>query len=161
MKRLLLFFTILFSFKSFAHNAPLAFAEMEIKNKKIELTLTLDTHEIIEYLEKGNYNLIDFEEHRNNEQIKVYLTRFLLSGFKIWENETFVNLNLIDYDIKQNGNIEFYFSSANEIRSNQLKIRFDLLMNEHENQQNKLIFIEKSFQKSYTFNTSLTEVKLD
>lgn len=161
MKRLLLIFTMLFSFKSFAHNAPLAFAEMEIKNKKIELTLTLDTHEIIEYLENGNYNLIDFEEHKNNEQIKVYLTRFLLSGFKIWENETFVNLNLIDYDIKQNGNIEFYFSSVHEVQSSQIKVRFDLLMNEHENQQNKLIFIKKNHQKSYTFISNQTELKLD
>ena len=161
MRTLFLFFAILFSFKSFAHNAPLAFAEMEIKNKKIELTLTLDSHEIIEYLEKGEYNLIDFEEHKNNEQIKVYLTRFLLSGFKIWENETFVNLNLIDYEIKQNGNIQFYFTSNHEVKSNQIKVRFDLLMNEHENQQNKLNFIENSFQKSYTFNTNQTEVKLD
>lgn len=161
MKTLFLFFAILFSFKSFAHNAPLAFAEMEIKNKKIELTLTLDSHEIIEYLEKGEYNLIDFEERKNNEQIKVYLTRFLLSGFKIWENETFVNLNLIDYEIKQNGNIQFYFTSNHEVKSNQIKVRFDLLMNEYENQQNKLNFIENSFQKSYTFNKNQTEVKLD
>lgn len=161
MKTLLLIFTILFSFKALAHKAPLAFAEMEIKNNKIELTLTIDTHEIIEYLEKGNYNLINFEEHENNEDIKVYLTRFLLSGFKIWENQTFVNLNLLEYDIKQNGNIEFYFSSINDIQSDQLKVRFDLLMNEHENQQNKLILIQKSYQKSYTFNTKRTEVKLD
>jgi len=73
-----------------------------------------------------------------------------------------ITFNFIDYSIKKDGNIEFYFESESISPPSQIEVRFDLLMDDYPEQQNKLIYLNQDIKKSYGFlrNTKTHLIKL-
>jgi hypothetical protein len=162
IKQFVIILSLVVSFMVSAHESPIAFAEMELnKEKQLELTLTIETDEILHYLEKGQYLATDFEQHQNFEAISVYLKRYLLNGFKVWSDDVFVSFEIINYEIKNNGQVAFYFISKEINENKHVKVKFDLMMDEHDHQQNKLIYIQKKEEKAYMFTNQSQQITID
>ncbi len=162
MKKVLFLFILLFNTIIYAHESPIAFAEMELnKDSQLELTVTIESNVIQQYLEKGGYLVTDFENHLNRDAISTYLKRYISSGFKVWEAEKFIGFEFVDYQIKNNGTIEFYFLSVKVQHNKPFKVKFDLMMQDHDHQQNKLIYIVGKNEKTYVFTNQLQEILIE
>ena len=149
-------FLSIFSLKSNAHDYYFAFAEMELnkESQKLEVTLILNSHDISHWLENKNFTLLDLEEPTLEKNLKEGLNNFLLSGFKISHKSDHYKLIFKGILLKDDGNIEFYFESQKKVEQDEVNITFDLLMNQYNQQQNKLIYLKELKKETYEFLSS-------
>lgn len=155
MKQILLIaFLVFSSIKAHSHNYYFAFAEMELntENNKLEITFILNNHDIDHWLEKTKYTLADFENSTIQDTVNSIISAKITSGFKISNQSFNTPLQLIGFEIKSDGNIEFYFESeALPISTTQIEVSFNLLMDLYPEQQNKLILLKKESKESFVF----------
>lgn len=151
-------FLTVFGQKSFSHDYYFAFAEMELnkKSNKLEVTLIINNHDVEHWLENTDFGLLDTEKNTLNDSLKVILSNQLLSGFSIQNSNIYLKLDFKGILVKKDGNIEFYFESETITNTDQVNVTFDLLMNEYEQQQNKLIYIKDLNKETFEFLPSKT-----
>ena len=151
-------FLTVFSLKSYSHDYYFAFAEMEIneKSNKLELTLIINNHDVEHWLKNTKFNLLDTENKTLNDSLQVILSNKILSGFSVQQSTIQLKLDFKGILVKKDGNIEFYFESETIRNTDEVKVTFDLLMNEYEQQQNKLIYIKDLNRKTFEFLPSKT-----
>lgn len=155
MKQVLfIIFLVFSSFKLQAHNYYFAFAEMELNysTNKLEITFIINNHDIDHWLEKSKYSLIDFENSTIHDSINTFISNKIKYGFNLNSNNKNISIKLIGFDIKSDGNIEFYYESeVIPSNTNQIEVSFNLLMDLYPDQQNKLIFLKEDSKESFVF----------
>lgn len=153
LKVLLLFVFLISAMISSAHEYYFAFAEMEYKSesKKMELTLIVSTHDIEHWLQNKEVKIKELENHTKDTALQKEFEVKLLSGFNLSYEKNSIPLKLIGYEVLDNGLSNFYFTSEAVEINNQFSVRFDLLMNDYPEQQNKLTFIYHGKKQTFPF----------
>lgn len=123
-----------------AHDYFFAFAEMEYNAEKgiFEITLESAAHDVVRALQAEDIAITDLSKHYTdsamNAAIEVAINKHLVlsSG-----NQT-THLHLDGYEVMRNGLVLFYLSSEKMQPESGITCRFDWLMNEFPDQQNKV-----------------------
>ena len=163
MKYLLLAFILITSALSYSHDYFFAFAEVEYNDisKKLEATLTASTHDVESATREIKKSLNNIESiDKGSDDFKT-LEGFLLSHFKISGDQE-SNLKLIGFEVLMNGVTNFFFESSQMDLKDTLNIYFDLLMQEHQEQQNKITFYyrNKTYTRPFLYDVRKQEIKL-
>ena len=148
----LVIFTFI-TFSSFSHDYYFAFSEMEynVKSRKFELTLIVSTHDIEHWLQNKGLDVKELEDIQTDTVMQNKIGSNLLDGFSVVMNTLNIDFRSSGYEVKTNGLTEFYFSSSEIDIKSPISVTFDLLMDEYEQQQNKLTFIYNSKKQTFPF----------
>lgn len=164
-KASLLIVSMLFAMTSFSHEYYFSFAEMEYnsENKTLELTLIVSTHDVEHWLQSKGVKLKELEDHTEDSNIQKEFETKLLSGYSISYDTDKIPFKLIGYEVLESGLTHFYFQSEKVEFKNQFTIKFDLLMDDFPEQQNKLTFIYKGKKQTFPFLQTTREqtIKLE
>lgn len=165
MKAGLFVVSMLFAMISYSHEYYFAFAEMEYNSdsKKLEATLIVSTHDVEHWLQNKGVKVKELEDHTKDLALQKEFETKLLSGYSVTFEKTMVPLKLIGYEVLDTGLTHFYFSSESIELKGQLTVKFDLLMDDYPEQQNKLTFIYKAKKQSFPFLPATREqiIKLE
>lgn len=164
MKTIFLFsLFVTFAFSSFSHEYYFAFAEMEYNEntKCFELSLIVSTHDIEHWLKDKGIQVKELEDHYADSSLQKEFENTLLKGFSISINNSSVPFQMIDYEVKKDGLTEFYFTSSPVETPSILLAKFDLLMDQYPQQQNKLTVIYHSKKQTYPFLNTQREQKIE
>lgn len=150
---LVLSFFLCSSFISLAHEYYFAFAEAQYNNssKKIELSLSVSTHDIEHWLQDKGVKVKELEDHYKDSSIQKEFSNELLKGISFSINSLNIEFKIIGYQVNKNGLTDFFFESNEVELSNLITVRFDLLMDKYKEQQNKLTFIYQLKKHTYPF----------
>lgn len=161
----LLFVFLMSVMISNAHEYYFAFAEMEYKSdtKKLELTLIVSTHDIEHWLQNKGVKVKELENHTKDLTLLKEFETKLLSGFNVSYEKNNIPIKIIGYEVLNNGLSNFYFTSEIIEIKNQFSVRFDLLMDDYPEQQNKLTFIYRGKKQTFPFLQTTREqfIKLE
>ena len=138
-KLLITLFLLLFS-NAWSHDFYFSFAEMEynVITKKVEMTLTVTTHDLERSLEADGREIDNIASLSEDESklIESYLNKhFLLSSEGLQSRFRFIG-----HEVFLDGTSNFYFESEEIDLSGDVVILFDVLMESFPEQQNKLTF---------------------
>ena len=134
------------------HEYFFAYAEVEYNDfsKNFEATVVATAHDFEEAISKeGMVDKLDELDSSGADlqMIEEYLNEhFVLEG----ANEA-CNFKLVGIEVLLNGMVNFYLRSNEITLSTQLNARFDLLMNEFSEQQNKLTLLYQGNSKTISF----------
>lgn len=123
-----------------AHDYFFAFAEMEYNNKKeiFEVTLESAAHDVVHGLQNDAVSITDLSKHYNDSAMNVAIEVFINKHFSLSSGDQQVQFHLDGYEVLRNGLVLFYLSSDKIQPEADITCRFDWLMNEFPDQQNKL-----------------------
>ena len=163
MKHLLLALILSTSALSYSHEYFFAFAEVEYNDisKKLEATVTASTHDVENAIRETNSTLKNIESINQGSNDFKIVEDYLLEHFKVSsENES--NLKLIGFEVLLNGVTNFFFESIEMNIEDTLHIEFDLLMQQHQEQQNKITFYyrNKTYTRPFLYDVRKQEIKL-
>lgn len=153
MKSLLLFLLLSLSSSTFAHEYFFAFVELDFNEEKkvFEATLTASAHDLEDVLNEVGIPIKELEDHYSDKEMIQKLESFILKHFEVNSNEN-VTFKLIGFEVNKQGLVNFYFSSTpTELPSKELTVKFDFLMDQLDQQQNKLTFITEPEAKTVVF----------
>lgn len=153
MKSLLLFLLLSLSSSTFAHEYFFAFVELDFNEEKkvFEATLTASAHDVEDVLNEVGIPIKELEDHYIDKEMIQKLESFILKHFEVNSNGN-VTFKLIGFEVNKQGLVNFYFSSTpTELPSKELTVKFDFLMDQLEQQQNKLTFLTKPEAKTIVF----------
>lgn len=152
VKSILVALLVFCSFSSKAHEYFFAYAEVEYNelSQKLESSIVATTHDF--ELAMEDIGLTDKLEDVDNDNVQFKLIeKFINNHLQINSNKHHIYLNLIGIDVSLNGSVSFYLESNEVIINEGVQIFFDLLMNEFQDQQNKLSFIFRENTQTVTF----------
>lgn len=131
---------------TYGHSYYFAFAEVEYNDftNKFECTLTASTHDINHIIIIDSISTLPIEKIQSETTNYLKLESFLNEHFQIRGSSFNSQFNLQGIDVLLNGNVNFYLES-NEINlPSGIDIKYDLLFDHFEEQQNKVNFIYKN-----------------
>ena len=165
-KQLILFFlSAIVSFSAYSHSYYFSYAEVEYNDfcACFQVSLSVTTHDFEQVLRKNNLLSKDLETSLKDSNLKPKIEAFLNEGFQIESNAKKIYLKIDGNEIQLNGTTIFYLSSDKSEISKEVNFKYDLLMTEFPDEQNKITFIfrgEKSSLNFYTNHTS-QQIKLE
>ncbi len=119
--------------------------------KRIELSLSVSTHDIEHYLQDKGVKVKELEDFQSDTLMQKEFSDELLKGISFSINNLTVKYKIVGYQVNKNGLTDFFFQSEVIELSNEITIRFDLLMDQYKAQQNKLTFIYNLKKHTYPF----------
>jgi hypothetical protein len=161
-KALFIFFVILNSW-TFAHDYFFAFAEVEYDemNGRIEATVTMTTHDFERYLQKNqiikqelasclgdSLKMQSIEKELNKH---FYFDLSPLSENSIMDGDESFHFKLDGFETQLTGIVQFYLSTNINRPLESFEVVFDVLMDDHVEQQNKLTVINRGKKQTYVF----------
>ncbi|MFN5982152.1 MAG: DUF6702 family protein [Fluviicola sp.] len=153
MKSLLLFLLLSLSSSTFAHEYFFAFVELDFNEEKklFEATLTASAHDVEDVLNEVGISIKELEDHYTDKVMIEKLESFITKQFQVNSNGN-VAFKLIGFEVNKQGLVNFYLSSnTTEVPSKEITIKFDFLMDQLDQQQNKLTFITEPEAKTVVF----------
>ena len=151
MKTILgILFIAFYSFASSAHEYFFSFAEMEYNDvtQKFEITITATTHDIEKLYEKRMNENVDLSTYDKDSRTTGLISDYFSTHFQLKTEKADCILNLIGFESSLNGVTYFYFESNPIDITPTLTLKNDVLMEEYNQQQNKITLYYRS--KSYT-----------
>ena len=150
------------SFYSFGHDFFFAFSELEYnqKTKKIECTITVSTHDFEGCMNSEKIMITDLNLlYQKKSEFKL-VENYIKNHFKIWSDDLIL-FKMIGTEISLNGTMNFYLESEEILLNKEIKIFFDLLMDQNKTQQNKITFIHNnnSYTKEFFYSERLQTIK--
>jgi hypothetical protein len=147
---LVLSISLLTSISSFAHEYFFGFAEIAYNptEQAIEGTLILSTHDVEEWLQGRNIPVKELEDHVSDKKIIQQMASALFSELEIKNNGNVLSIRIIGYEVLPSGMTNFYFHSNKTQKPTRLDFKFNLMMKELPQQQNKITYLDN--EKSYT-----------
>ncbi len=140
--KLMLLISLLFSAAgSYAHDYFFAFAELDYNSteKCFEITLEGSAHDVEDVLNETGIPIKELEDHSTDQTMLAKIESFINTGFTLNSGNATANLKLIGMEVKTNGMVYFYLKSHPlDILDNKVTIRFDWLMDQLPQQQNKV-----------------------
>jgi hypothetical protein len=149
---LLLFVLCLgFSFNSSAHDYYFSYSETEYNeiSGRFETTIVATAHDVEKALaDQGEIILEELTEESPDYKI---IEKYLNQHFSINSKDQNITFDLIGIEVDLNGTARFYLESSTSQPGNSLEFKFDLLMDEFEEQQNKMTFLYRGQSSTVVF----------
>ena len=163
MKAFCILIVLLFSFQTYAHEYYFAFAEVKYNDisQKLETTLTASTHDLELAMAQEKLKIGEIEKISLGSNESLILEDYLMKHFKITTSSQ-CHLTLIGFEVQLNGVTNFYFESGKVELKNDIVFSFDLLMKQHQNQQNKVTFYHrnKTYTSPFLYDNRIQTIKL-
>lgn len=123
-----------------AHEYFFAFAELEYNDKKqiFEVTLESAAHDVVQALQNENISITDLSKHYNDSTMNAAIEASINKHFTLSSGGQQMYFHLDGYEVMRNGLVLFYLSSGQLQPEPEITCRFDWLMSEFSEQQNKL-----------------------
>lgn len=159
MKNTLFIIFFLVSSLSYAHDYYFAFAEVEYDELKeeIQATLIVSTHDLENMLKKKGVIDKALSSYSNDPETLKLVQKEIEKGFSIQIGDKVIEMTLEGMETQLTGLTNFYFSAKNIQSISKLSIHFDLLMDQFQEQQNKLTFSYRNKKDSYIFLSNKKE----
>lgn len=153
MRTALFIFAFLLSTVSFGHEYYFAFAEVEYNemNGKIEATLRVSTHDLEKVLREKNLIKNDLSSISQDTATLSLLEKEIETHFSISFSGKNLDFQLEGFETLKTGLVEFYLSSDIQENLEKMEIKFDLLMEEFPEQQNKMTFMHRMSKTTLVF----------
>lgn len=156
MKAGILILTIfLCTSNALAHNYFFGFAEVEYNDfsQKFEATITLTAHDLEKAFKSQGKNAGDLEvlNEKQSEIVEEYINKH----FTITSGGNKCHFSLIGSETDLTGLLHLYFESSTFEITNSIDIHFSVLMEEYEEQQNKVTLYYRN--QTYTMSFLQTE----
>ena len=164
MKRGILLLFLLLTYSLRAHESFFAFAELEYKelNGRLELTISLTCHDFEHYLQQKKIITGGLSKALKDSTVLQTISNELNNHFFIdfdpsGQNSTmdgveFLRFTMDGYEEERTGTIRFYMHSRlNHNIAGTFGVTFDILMDAHSQQQNKLIFLYREKKSTFVF----------
>lgn len=141
-----------------AHEYFFSFAEISFNhsNKQFEITIEASAHDVEDVMNEIGIPIKELEDHYSDTSMIRKIETFICEGFAIQNDQKNVRLNLIGFEVKMNGLVDFYFTSEKVELANLLTFRYDWLMKTLPQQQNKITFTHNNKTKTMVFLPSKT-----
>lgn len=155
MKSLLLIaFIVAMPFASKAHDYFFSFVEMEYNaiSERIEMTLTLTTHDFERALEEKGTEIENIASLSESE-IEI-IERYINVHFSVRSGTSYSELTFIGNEVSLDGTSNWYFESEPIEFEEEIEIRYDVLMEAFPEQQNKVTL----YHKGKTFTATFTPI---
>ena len=151
MKSLLLIFSLLAPALLYAHDTFFSFAEMQYDQscQCLEISLSISSHDLEEKAELLIENYASLEESLKIESDRERILKFVKDGFVIYQNKQQLELQLMGYELLEDGTCSMYLISES-VKQENITMKYDLFMQEFSEQQNKLQYL-KSPDKTEIF----------
>ena len=150
---------------AFGHDYFFAFAEVEYNDisQQFEATVSVSSHDLERIFEGKNWSIDDLESTDENVENFKAISNWMLKQFVVSSNENSADFTVIGCEVELSGMIRFYLESAPIEVSNALTIRFDLLMGDFPEQQNKLTlyYRDQIITKSFLQTAYVQEIRLE
>lgn len=141
MKRaILITIVVLTAFASAAHDFYFGFAEMEYNTitQKIEMTLTVTTHDFERSMEAKGKKIDNIASIQDNEVN--WVTDYINEHLQIKSGDARSTFHYVGHEVTLEGTTYFYFESDIIALAKEMDVTFDVLMETYTQQQNKLTF---------------------
>ena len=87
----------------------------------------------------------------NDSLLKKEISEILNSGLSFSEGRQEIRIQLEGYESEMNGLTRFYFKTQPFKNSEEILIEYDLFMDKHHEQQNKLTLIQRNKKETFEF----------
>lgn len=163
-KTLLILFCGLQSFV-FGHDFFFAFAELEYNDitQRIEATVSVSSHDLERIFDEKNWSFDELASVESNPENFNSISEWLLGQFQLSNATNDIELSVIGCEFELNGMIHFYIESSPTELSDILRIKFNLLMEDFPEQQNKitLFYRDQTITQSFLQNAFVHEIRLE
>ena len=151
MKSLLLILSLFVPALLFAHDTFFSFAEMQYDQscQCLEISLSVSSHDLDEKAASLIENYESLEASLKVESDRKKISEFIGDGFAIFQNKQEIGLQMVGYELLEDGTCSVYLISES-VKQENITIKYDLFMQEFSEQQNKLQYL-KSPDKTETF----------
>ncbi len=165
MKNILLILFCGIQSLAFSHDFFFAFAEVDYNDitQQFEATISVSSHDLERVFDDNSWSIDDLELIEEKSENFSFISEWLLDQFKITSNKRSIDLSIIGCEIELNGMIHFYLESTPTELSNAIIVKFDLLMANFPEQQNKLTlyYRDQTITKSFLQTAFVHEIRLE
>jgi hypothetical protein len=131
-------------------------------NKSLEATIIASAHDVESVLRENNVISKSLDYAKKNKQEYYAVNDFINKNFSVYAADSLSDFVLDSslppqlefvmdgFEVLLNGDVQFYFSAKIISPISQFYVKFDLLMDEFSEQQNKLTFRYRD--KKFTYN---------
>ena len=149
----ILFFSILFTLNLSAHPFYFSYTEIEYNEfcNCFEGFVSLSSHDFEEVLNEEKNTKTSISKAMNDSLLKKEISKILNMGLSFSANKQEIQFQLEGYETEMNGLTRFYFKTEPFKNSEEILIEYDLFMNKHPEQQNKLTFIQRNKKETFEF----------
>ena len=151
MKSLLLIISLIATTLIYAHDTFFSFAEMQYDEncQCLEISLSISSHDLEEKAASLIENYESLETSFKVESNRKQISEFIRDGFAIFQNKQEIELQMMGYELLEDGSCSLYFTSE-ALKQENITMKYDLFMQEFSEQQNKLQYL-KSPNKTEIF----------
>ncbi len=164
MKNILLILFCGLQSLAFSHDFYFSFAELEYNDisQRFESTVSVSSHDLERIFYEKGWSIDDLENESNNANFEA-ISQWVLNQYTLTIGEQQVDLIIIGCEIELTGLIYFYIESKPIEIGDLISVKFNLLMDEFPEQQNKLTFYyrDQTITKSFLQNAFVQEIKLE
>ena len=140
----------------FAHKYYFGFAEVEYNDisKKFETTIIVTTHDLEIALENDGVNVGKLNELGTDASKLITLEKYINKRFSIHSGTNNCEMKIVGHQTMLNGSVHFFLESTPIEINESIEVHFDLLMDEFQEQQNKITFYyqDKTFTVPFITN---------
>ncbi|MDG1333543.1 MAG: hypothetical protein P8P74_14500 [Crocinitomicaceae bacterium] len=150
---------------AFGHDYFFAFAEVAYNDisQQFEATVSVSSHDLERIFDEKNWSIDDLETAEENTENFTAISNWMLNQFRLSSNENVANFTVIGCEVELSGMIRFYLESAPIEILETLTVKFDLLMGDFPEQQNKLTlyYRDRTITKSFLQTAYVQEIRLE
>ena len=152
-KKSILFFSILFTLNLSAHPFYFFYSEIEYNDffNCFEGFIFLSSHDFEELLNEEKNTKTSISKAMNDSLLKKEISEILNFGLSFSEGRQEIRIQLEGYESEMNGLTRFYFKTQPFKNSEEILIEYDLFMDKHHEQQNKLTLIQRNKKETFEF----------
>ena len=149
----ILFFSILFTLNLSAHPFYFSYTEIEYNEfcNCFEGFISLSSHDFEEVLNEEKNTKTSISKAMNDSLLKKEISEILNSGLSFSLGRQEIRIQLEGYESEMNGLTRFYFKTQPFKNSEEILIEYDLFMDKHPEQQNKLTLIQRNKKETFNF----------
>ena len=148
-----IFFSILFSLNLSAHPFYFSYAEIEYNefSNCFEGFISLSSHDFEELLNEKKNTKTSISKAMNDSLLKKEISEILNMGLSFSTKKQEIQFKLEGFETEMNGLTRFYFSTEKLSNPKEILIEYDLFMDKHPEQQNKLTLIQRNKKETFEF----------
>ena len=148
-----LVFSILFTLNLSAHPFYFSFAEIEYNEfcNCLEGYISLSSHDFEELLNEQLSTKTTISMAMNDSLLKKEISNILNMGLSFSADKQEIQFQLEGFETEMNGLTRFYFSTKKLSNPKEILVEYDLFMDKHPEQQNKLTLIQRNKKETFDF----------
>jgi hypothetical protein len=149
----------------FGHDYFFAFAEVEYNDisQQFEATVTVSSHDLERIFDEKKWSIDDLESAEQNRKNFDAISQWMLEQFVVSSENELADFSVIGCEVELSGMIHFYLESAPIEITTALSVKFDLLMEDFPEQQNKLTlyYRDQTITQTFLQNAFVQEIRLE